>query len=131
MIKRLFSVKAFSQAPEALFDYLECLDCKLEDWQRSLPKRLLPPEASDLKHRGGSDNKDAEKIMRLHNAYYGSIIALHANIHYPWICSLLLNHNELAFRDRISHSSARTAEASRKILTFLKDTTPDLISSSP
>ncbi|KAJ5624438.1 hypothetical protein N7510_000747 [Penicillium lagena] len=131
MIQQLFSVKTFNQAPEALFNHLDNLDCKLEDWHKSLPKRLLPSEANDSSHRRGSDIKETAKIIRLHNEYYGSIIALHANFHYPWICSLLLNHNELTFRDRIFHSSTRTAEASRKILASLKDTTPDSNSSSP
>lgn len=129
MIKQLLSVKAFKQPPEVLFENMEMLERRLEEWRTSLPDYLTlsptnPSNASAVPYRNRAN------ALRLHFIYHGSIIALHANFHYPWICSVLLMRNELQFRDGIAQSSARAAEASRQILSALRTATFDMASAS-
>ncbi|BCS23676.1 fungal specific transcription factor domain-containing protein [Aspergillus puulaauensis] len=127
MMKHLFSVEAFKQPPETIFQQIETYQAELEEWQTSLPPGLRLE--SSLDSPGASRRR--QDAVRLQIAYYGSIIALHANIHYPWISSFLLAHREASFRDRVSNSSAKVAAASRQVLLSLKSLVPDLISQAP
>lgn len=128
MMKHLFSVEAFKQAPETIFQQVETYQAALEEWQTSQPPDLRL-ESSSLNLPGASRRK--QDAVRLQIAYYGSIIALHANIHYPWISSFLLAHREASFRVRVSNSSTNVAAASRQVLLSLKSLIPDLISQAP
>lgn len=127
MIKQLLSVKAFKQQPEVLFENMDKLENRLEEWRMSLPNYLTFPVNSNAP---GILYRTRANALRLHFIYQGSIIALHANFHYPWICSVLLMRKEVHFRDRISQSSARAAEASRQILSVLRSSTFDMASAS-
>lgn len=129
MIKHLLSAKAFSQSPGTLFEIMENLEDRLEEWRKFLPDHLTLAKHNDSPLSKNSYRRRAN-ILRLHYLYWGSIIALHANFHYPWICSVL-TRQEILFGDRISKSSVRAAEASRHILSTLKDTSFDTAFSSP
>lgn len=129
--KQLLSVQAFNQSPTALFEIIEMLDERLQLWWNSLPNHITLTKHSDYDHwRSRNSFQRKAKIIRLHYLYWGSIIALHANVHYPWISSVL-TRQEPFFEDRISKSSARSAEASRQILSTLKDCWFDMSFSSP
>lgn len=128
--KQLLSTRAFDQSPEALFDTMESMENKLQTWRNALPNHLtLPKQNNSLPTRRSSYQPTAD-ILRLHYLYWGSVIALHANFHYPWISSLFIR-SERFFEDRIVRSSIRAAEASREILSTLKDIELDTSFSSP
>ncbi|KAJ6024475.1 fungal-specific transcription factor domain-containing protein [Penicillium herquei] len=127
--KQLLSTQASNQSPEALFDVMETLENTLQMWRNSLPDNLTLPEQNDsLSSRNSYQSRN--DILRLHCLHWGSVIALNANFHYPWISSLFAR-SEHVFEDRIVKSSIRAAEASREILSTLKDTEVDISFSSP
>lgn len=128
MIKQLFSVKAFSHPSDIIIENVRTLEEKLQEW-RSFYSHLIPMKYNIASQEGDPYRRQAN-VSRLHYFYWGSMITLHANFHYPWICSVLVG-KEPSFPDRISHSSAQAAEASRQILSALKDTNFDMSFSSP
>ncbi|KAE8359557.1 fungal-specific transcription factor domain-containing protein [Aspergillus caelatus] len=127
--KQLLSARAFNQSPKSLFDTMETLEDKLRMWRNSLPDHLTLAKQNDYQPLRNSYQCKAN-ILRLHYLYWGSVISLNANFHYPWISSLLARQ-EPFFEDRMLKSSTRAAEASRQILWTLKDTELDTSSSSP
>ncbi|KAJ5756857.1 fungal-specific transcription factor domain-containing protein [Penicillium manginii] len=127
--KQILSARAFNQSPEALFNVMETLEKKLQMWRKTLPDHLTLPKQKHSLLLRKYDQRRTE-ILRLHYLYWGSVIALNANFHYPWISSLLAR-SESFFEDRLVKSSTRAAEASREILSTLKDTELDTSFSSP
>ncbi|KAF9887171.1 hypothetical protein FE257_010425 [Aspergillus nanangensis] len=129
MFKQLFSARAFSQPLESIFANMQGVSESLQQWRNALPPSLQLERTPD-EAMGTSPKRNCDRV-RVRSAYYGSIIALHASIHYPWVRSLLLLRTETSFSDRISNSSALAAMASREILSSLADVQPGLPSSSP
>jgi hypothetical protein len=129
MLRQHLSAKGFSQPAEIIFENMQLLENKLQKWRADLPHHLLTQGTNPLEDSRRSCRHRLNSIQ-LQNVYYGSILALHANIQYPWVCSVLLRRRTFIFRDQISHSSVQAAEASRQILASLKDFVPDLASSS-
>ncbi|GAD98466.1 hypothetical protein BC1G_04425 [Paecilomyces variotii No. 5] len=127
ILKGLFSARGFRQSSEKLFTSMDILERRLQEWRDSLPRHLFPSEIEPVSHL--SSQKCRLNIIRLHSFYYGSVVVLHAILHYPWICSLLLNRREELHCDKVSYSSAQAAIASRKILSSLRYVTPDFGSS--
>jgi hypothetical protein len=134
IFKCFYSAKSLNQPPEALARQRENMETKLEEWRDSLPKRLtLHP---NLISQVGDSFKDRANICRLNRTYYGSILALHATFHYPWIWSRFSGQSStqnaaMGLQDLASESSSRAAIAARQILSSLKDCAPDLSSTSP
>ncbi|CAI7580131.1 unnamed protein product [Penicillium pancosmium] len=127
--KQLSSTRASNQSPEALFNVMETLENELQMWRNSLPNHLaLPKQNVSMPLRNSCQCRT--DILRLHYLYWGSVIALNANFHYPWISSLLARSKPF-FEDRMLKSSIRATEASREILSTLKDTELDTSFSSP
>ncbi|KAE8141779.1 hypothetical protein BDV38DRAFT_268086 [Aspergillus pseudotamarii] len=127
--KQLLSARAFNQSPKSLLDTMETLEDKLRMWRNSLPDHLTLAKQNDYRPLNNSSQCKAN-TLRLHYLYWGSVIALNANFHYPWISSLL-TRQEPFLEDRMLKSSTRAAEASRQILWTLQDTELDTSSSSP
>ncbi|KAJ5921594.1 fungal-specific transcription factor domain-containing protein [Penicillium verhagenii] len=115
--KELFSVQVFNKPPMSLIDVTEKLEEILQLWKNSIPSHPSLTDHIDC-NLSSKIYPNQENTTRLHYLYWGSIISLHANFHYPWICSLL-THQETLFESSISKSSARSAEASRQILSIL------------
>lgn len=132
--KQLLSARALNQSPKSLLDIMETLEDKLQMWQISLPDHLKLDKQNNCRPLMNSYQCRAN-ILRLHYLYWGSVIALNANFHYPWISSLLarqlLARQEPDSEGRMLKSSARAAEASRQILSTMKDTEVDTSFSSP
>ncbi|KAJ5096637.1 fungal-specific transcription factor domain-containing protein [Penicillium angulare] len=127
--KQLLSTRAFNQPPETLFEVMETMENELQMWRDSLPDNLtLRKQNGSLPLRNSYQYKP--DILRLHYLHWGSIIALNANFHYPWISSLLAR-SEPIFEDRMAKISLRAAEASREILSTLKYTELDTSFPSP
>ncbi|KAJ5585689.1 fungal-specific transcription factor domain-containing protein [Penicillium hetheringtonii] len=127
--KQLVSTRAFSQSPESLFNIMETLENKLQMWRNSLPDHLsLPKQNESLPVRNSRQCRP--DILRLHYTYWGSVITLNANFYYPWISSLLVRSAPF-FEIQMAKISNRVAEASREILSTLKDTELDVSFSSP
>ncbi|KAJ5772296.1 fungal-specific transcription factor domain-containing protein [Penicillium odoratum] len=127
--KRLLSVQAFNESPTSLSETIDQLEEELRLWRNSLPNNLTFPKQNDHRLSNNSYQLKAN-ILRLHCSYWSSIITLHAIFHYPWICSAV-THQKPFFEDRIFKSSARSAEASRQILSTLRDFWLDASFSSP
>ncbi|KAJ5632774.1 fungal-specific transcription factor domain-containing protein [Penicillium lividum] len=127
--KQLLSVQMFNESPTSLFETIDKLEEELRLWRNSLPNNLALPKQNDHRLSNNSDQLKAN-ILRLHYSYWGSVIALHAIFHYPWICSAVTRQKPF-FEDRIFKSSTWSAEASRQILFTLKDFWLDTSFSSP
>lgn len=127
--KQLLSARALNQSPKSLLDIMKTVEDNLQMWQISLPDRLKLDKQNDCRP-GRNSFHCRVNILRLHYLYWGSVIALNANFHYPWISSLLARQ-ESESDDRILKSSARAAEASRQILSTLKNSEVDTSISSP
>ncbi|KAI5460730.1 fungal-specific transcription factor domain-containing protein [Mariannaea sp. PMI_226] len=131
MMKQLFSPQSLDQSADTLFREVEMFDNKLTEWRLRLPDHLRL-DADALLHLTGPHRIKAN-IIRLHRAYHGSVIALHANFHYPWISSGILKAdvNNDSLRDPVMRNSTRVAEAARQILASLKYWVPDIGSPQP
>lgn len=129
MIQQLFSVEAFNQPPGKLFEIARRLEDKLEEWRKLLPPHLTIPHNTESS-ASTTSYRQRVNIIRLHYLYWGSVIALHAIFHYPWI-SPALTRKKPHFDDQISRSSNLAAEASRQILSTLQDTSFDTTFPSP
>lgn len=131
MMKRLFSPQSLNQSADTLFREVELFDNKLTEWRLHIPNHLLL-DSDALLHLTGPYRVKAN-VIRLHRAYHGSVVALHANFHYPWISSGILkadvNNNSLP--DPVMRNSGRVAEAARQILASLKYWAPDVGSPQP
>ncbi|KAL3488355.1 fungal-specific transcription factor domain-containing protein [Aspergillus germanicus] len=127
MLKQLSSAEAYKNPPETILRHTETYQAKLQEWRSLLPPGLRLESTSNSKTPLGR----RFNVVRLHAAYHGSIIALHANIYYPWISSFLISHGGAAFREQTAHSSEQVATSSRQILLSLKHLSPDIISLSP
>ncbi|KAB8212103.1 fungal-specific transcription factor domain-containing protein [Aspergillus parasiticus] len=127
--KQLLSARALNRSPESLFDIMKTLENKLQMWRNSLPDHLTLAKQNNTPPSRNSYQCRAN-ILRLHYLYWGSVIALNANFHYPWISSLFARP-ESFFEDRMLKSSVQAAEASRQILSTLKDTEFDTSYPSP
>lgn len=129
MIQQLFSVRALNQSPGKLVEIARKLEDRLEEWRNLLPPHLKIPQNTESSPSITS-YRQRVNILRLNYLYWGSVIALHAIFHYPWIASAL-TRKEPHFDDQISRSSNLAAEASRGILSALKDTSFDTTFPSP
>lgn len=125
ILKSLYSVKSLQKSPEDLSREVKDLQQRLEDWQSSFTGNLADMQVGSLEYMRESDKNqtDSSRLLRVYN---GSIIALHAVFHYPWMRPRHQKQDETA-----STSSAQTAAAARRILTSLRDYVPDCASSSP
>lgn len=131
MMKRLFSPQSLNQSADNLFSEVEVFENKLTEWRLRLPDHI-PLDADALLNLSGPHRVKAN-IIRLHRAYHGSVIALHANFHYPWISSgiLKVDVNNNSLRDPVMRNSGRVADAARQILASLKYWAPDVGSPQP
>ncbi|KAK2123311.1 fungal-specific transcription factor domain-containing protein [Fusarium oxysporum II5] len=129
-LKRFYSAQGHDKSPETRFREVEYVESKLSEWRDHLPDHV-PVDSAALVRLQGS-YKVRANIIRLHRAYWGSIIELHASFHYPWICSriIIANKNNNYFRDAVARSSTHTADAARQIIASLRHWVPDLNSSS-
>ncbi|KAL2836399.1 fungal-specific transcription factor domain-containing protein [Aspergillus pseudoustus] len=127
ILKQLCSARSFKNTTEFIFRQTDRHEEKLQEWRSSLPPGLRPESISNSK----TPLNRRFNLIRLHIAYHGSNIALHANTYYPWINSFLISHGGASFRARAAHSSEQVAASSRQILLSLKHLNPDLMSLSP
>ncbi|OAQ65542.2 major facilitator superfamily protein [Pochonia chlamydosporia 170] len=135
MMKRLLSPQSLNQSADDLLREIEEFETKLTERRLCLPDHLSL-DADALLHLTGPHRVKANmstEYSLLHRAYHGSVIALHANFHYPWISSGILNVdvNNNALRDPVMQNSSRVAEAARQILASLKHWAPDIGSPQP
>ena len=110
--KRLVSVRAFRQTPEEVVDTVRDLGQQLTKWWDSLPGHYTSPTALNTFER----KQSMDHALRFHHSYYGSRIALHANLAYPWISEIIGGSNSQAFREQVASSSEVVAEAARQIV---------------
>ncbi|UKZ79983.1 hypothetical protein TrVFT333_007747 [Trichoderma virens FT-333] len=120
IFKSLYSPKSLNKPPDDLLQQIRGIDQKLED----------EAAKKSSSYREEPDMNQAHAI-RLLRAYNGSIIALYASFHYPWIRPRLRKQREVPSPDSISAISARVAEAARRILTTLTECRPVCISTGP
>lgn len=117
--KDLTSVKAFQQSPSEFLQTAIALDSQLREWRRSLPVTLRPADKL-MAFQTQSHGKDFSTI-HIHYAYYGSLMAIHTMIAYPWIRSTVLDHDTNAASKKQTISSSNiVAGAARNIIVIAR-----------
>ena len=91
------------------------LDAQLREWRQSLPVALRP--ADKLMAFQTPSNTRSFATTHTHYAYYGTLMAIHTMIAYPWIRSTVFDYdrNHVA-HDQIISSSNIVADAARNII---------------
>jgi hypothetical protein len=116
--KNLMSVRAmrsFQQDPTQLLSTVNEMNRQLENFRDSLPAYLRPGAPIKQSSEGLSLPRFIH-IIYLHFAYYGSLMATHILLFYPWISARFITENSDAFRSQIAISSNTVAEAARNII---------------
>ncbi|KAJ5746512.1 hypothetical protein N7520_011694 [Penicillium odoratum] len=111
---QLLSAKALRFGPTSLIDRVKNMLQRLEMLQRTLPAHLKIDSA-----KGNALSPSAiryDHIMYLHDAYYGSLMAIHSLFSYPWIWLLDNMENNVAVQSQMAASSVALAEAARNII---------------
>ncbi len=57
-----------------------------------------------------------EHLMYLHNAYYGSLMAIHSIFTLPWISAYFGSEKNQSFHSQVLESNNIVAEAARNII---------------
>lgn len=112
--KKLASVSAFRSTTAEMLEAIHSLDQKLQEWRDQLPQGLQINNPTKALDTCGSRN--IVNIYHLHFAYYGSLMAIHMVLVYPWIAAIFSNDQVQAFRDQVSVSSETVAQAARSII---------------
>lgn len=116
--QQLLSTKALRFGPSNLIDGVKNLLQRLEMLQRTLPGHFKIDPA-----RGNALSYPAiryDHIMYLHDAYYGSLMAIHSLFSYPWIWVFNNMENNVAVQSQMAASSAALADAARNIILALR-----------
>ena len=117
--KNLTSVKAFKQSPTDFFQTAMTLDAQLQEWRESLPDTLRPADKLMAFHKPSHCNNFSK--VHIHYAYYGSLMAIHTMIAYPWIRSTVQDHDRnAATREQTISSSNIVADAARNIIVIAR-----------
>jgi hypothetical protein len=66
-------------------------------WFQHLPGYLTSP----MSLKASKSNQTTDHALRFRHSYYGSMIALHANLAYPWISVFLGSSKSRAFREQV------------------------------
>jgi hypothetical protein len=123
--RELMPTHARTLSSNALRKAVKEFDQQIMDVLRDLPPRfqigtLAKPstEAHRMPHRN--------QALYLHFSIYGSLLAVHSQLFYPWLSSRLLGHDRDAMMaTQVEVSSSIVAEAARKILIALRTLTTD------
>ncbi|KAF7950020.1 hypothetical protein EAE96_007323 [Botrytis aclada] len=113
--KELASGKSFRQTYSKTLEVIQELNKELEEWRNTLPQ-FLQPDAPTTRHGKCPENINMYYVMYLRYAYYGSIMAIHSILTYPWNSSLFGSGQSSALRNRISISSHAVVNAARGII---------------
>ena len=113
--KRLMSVKAFREKPSEFLRSVSDLHGQLMEFRDSLPPLLRPGRSLTLSQCAQSPTR-LTQMFYLHFAYYGSMIATHVLLTYPWTSGRFRTESQPSFRNQISLSSTTVAEAARNII---------------
>lgn len=96
------------------------LDSQLRQWRESLPATLRPPD-KHTEFQMSSGGAKTFSIIHIHYAYYGTLMAIHTMIAYPWIRSTVFDRDRNAVtQDQIIYSSNIVAEAARNIIVLAR-----------
>lgn len=117
--KRLMSVKAFQQPPSEFLASVVDLRTQLEQFHNSLAADWRPGTHITPSQHGISSPR-LTQILYLHFAYYGSLIATHVLLTYPWMSGRFRGDSSVSFRSQQNLASATVADAARNIITGTK-----------
>jgi hypothetical protein len=124
--KKLSSVSAFRRTTAEMLETVRSLDQKLQDWRDQLPHGLQIKSPTKALEACGSRN--IVSIYHLHFAYYGSLMAIHMVLVYPWITAIFSIDQVQAFRDQVSVSTEAVAQAARSIILLTRHLHVDVAS---
>ena len=113
--KRLMSVKAFQQPASDFLASVVDLHTQLEQFHESLSVDWRPGTPITPSQHGLSSPRLIQ-IIYLHFAYYGSLIATHVLLTYPWMSGRFREDSSLSFWRQQNLSSATVADAARNII---------------
>ncbi|KAK5046474.1 hypothetical protein LTR84_008277 [Exophiala bonariae] len=117
--KSLTSVKAFRQSPSEFLQTATSLDAELREWRQSLPITMRPVDK--LTAFRIPSNSITFSTTYIHYAYYGTLMAIHTMIAYPWIRSTVFDHDrDMVDHDQIIASSNIVADAARNIIVIAR-----------
>lgn len=95
------------------------LDLQLREWRQSLPVTVRP--ADKLTAFQAPSDAQTFSTIHTHYAYYGSLMAIHTMIAYPWIRSTVFDHDRSAVtQDQTISSSNIVADAARNIIVIAR-----------
>lgn len=95
------------------------LNSQLREWRDSLPVTLRPPDKIMAFQVPSHANKFS--AIHTHYVYYGTLVAIHTMIAYPWIRSTVFDHDRNAdTREQTISSSNIVADAARNIIVIAR-----------
>lgn len=109
-----------------MLDTVRSLDQKLQDWRDQLPPSLQI--SSPTKPLPQCAPRNMVNIYYLHFSYYGSLMAIHMVLVYPWIAAIFSTDQVQAFRDQVSVSTETVAQAARSIILITRHLNVDVAS---
>lgn len=109
------AMRGFQQNPSNLLSTVNEMHQQLQNFRDSLPPHLRPGTPINQSSEGLSPPRFIH-IIYLHFAYYGSLMAAHILLFYPWISSRFQTENSELFQSQISMSSNTVADAARNII---------------
>ncbi|TVY30806.1 putative transcriptional regulatory protein [Lachnellula hyalina] len=115
--KRFSTVQAYRQSPESIAKTACELDQKLREWRDLLPPSMRPGTAINSSEI--PPNLDTVHVIYLHYAFFGSLIAIHSTVTYPW-SDMFGRDENLTFRNQVDISTQIVADASRNIILAAK-----------
>lgn len=110
----LLSAKALRLGPSSLIDRVQDVLQRLETLQRTLPAHFKVESARESALSNPAIRYD--HIMYLHDAYHGSLMAIHSLFSYPWIWVFNNMESNVAVQSQMVASSVALAEAARNII---------------
>ncbi|KIW86599.1 uncharacterized protein Z519_12783 [Cladophialophora bantiana CBS 173.52] len=120
---RIMSVKAFGQSSTQIIETIHDIHSQLEKLLES-----IPPELRIGTSVSTHDCMSAQRqipMMYLHCAIFGSFMATHSILFYPWISARFGTDADPSFQEQITASSEIVANAARQIILMLRKLTTD------
>lgn len=121
--RRVMSVTAFKQSATEAVKTVHDIHNQLEDLAKSAPPYLkvnIPVQPNDYMR------PYRVYAVHLHFAIYGSLMATHIILFYPWISVWFGTKSDPTFQNQVTISAAAIANAARKIILVLRSLTTDV-----
>ncbi|KAF2186192.1 hypothetical protein K469DRAFT_687197 [Zopfia rhizophila CBS 207.26] len=116
--KGLTSVKSSKEPHSVLAQRVRELEIGLSEWRENMPSALRP--GTPFEFSPPSPLTHSYRLIYLHFAYYGTMVAIHSIFAYPWYLSTYGRNQGPAFKEQVAASTKAIVEASRQIVLATK-----------